>query len=108
MREKIIEVYLRDKIKSIGGRAYKFVSPGNSGVPDRLVLLPGGRSIFIELKVSGKEPTAIQLLQHKKIQALGFIVLVIDSKKKVDEYFLNGVKQISDGKRNSRKKKFLK
>ena len=39
--EKDIEKYLRDEIKKVGGIAYKFVSPGNSGVPDRLVLLPG-------------------------------------------------------------------
>jgi len=86
VRENVIEGYLRDRVKSIGGRAYKFISPGNSGVPDRLVLLPNGRSIFVELKAMGKEPTPIQLLQHKKLRALGFIVLVIDSKKKVDEF----------------------
>lgn len=86
MRENVIEGYLRDKVKAIGGRAYKFISPGNSGVPDRLVLIPGGRCIFVELKAPGKEPTPIQLMQHKKIRALGFIVLVIDSKEKVDEF----------------------
>ena len=41
LKEKDIEKYLRDEIKKVGGIAYKFVSPGNSGVPDRLVLLPG-------------------------------------------------------------------
>jgi hypothetical protein len=86
LRENIIEGYLRNKVKAMGGKAYKFVSPGNSGVPDRLVLLPGGRSIFVELKAPGKETTAKQLLQHKKLRALGFTVLVIDSKEKVDEF----------------------
>ena len=86
VKENVIEGYLRDRVKSVGGRAYKFISPGNSGVPDRLVLLPGGRCIFVELKAPGKEPTPIQLLQHKKLRALGFIVLVIDSKEKVDEF----------------------
>ncbi|MDP4146945.1 MAG: VRR-NUC domain-containing protein [Bacillota bacterium] len=86
MRENIIEEYLRNKVKAIGGKAYKFVSPGNSGVPDRLVLLPGGRSIFVELKAPNNTPTAKQLLQHKKLRALGFTVLVIDSKEKVDEF----------------------
>jgi hypothetical protein len=86
LRENIIEEYLRNKVKAIGGKAYKFVSPGNSGVPDRLVLLPGGRSIFVELKAPGREPTPIQLLQHKKLRALGFTVLIIDSKEKVDEF----------------------
>jgi hypothetical protein len=86
VRENVIEEYLRNKVKSIGGRAYKFVSPGNSGVPDRLVLLTGGRSIFVELKAPGREPTPKQLLQHKKLRTLGFTVLVIDSKEKVDEF----------------------
>lgn len=86
MRENIIEAYLRDRIKAVGGKAYKFVSPGNSGVPDRLVLLPGGRSIFVELKAPGKEPTAKQLLQHNKLIILGFTVLIIDSKEKVDKF----------------------
>jgi len=86
VRENVIEGYLRDRVKPVGGRAFKFISPGNSGVPDRLVLLPGGRCIFVELKAPGKEPTPIQFLQHKKLRALGFNVLVIDSKEMVDEF----------------------
>lgn len=86
MREKVIEDYLRRKVKEAGGIAYKFISPGNSGVPDRLVLLPEGRTVFVELKAAGKESTPIQLLQHKKIRALGFQVSVIDTKEKVDEF----------------------
>lgn len=86
MKESVIERYLRDRVKEIGGRAYKFVSPGNSGVPDRLVLLPGGKSIFIELKTPGKVTTPIQIQQHRKIRALGFEVLIIDSKEKVDDF----------------------
>lgn len=85
MRENVIEAYLRDRVKEIGGRAYKFISPGNSGVPDRLVLLPGGKNIFVELKAPGRKSTAIQLLQQKRIKDLGFQVFVIDSKEKVDE-----------------------
>jgi hypothetical protein len=86
MREKNIEDYLRRKVKEIGGIAYKFVSPGNSGVPDRLVLLPEGRTAFVELKAPGKEPTPMQLLQHRRIRDLGFVVYIIDSKVKVDEF----------------------
>ncbi len=43
MLEKMIEQKLRNEVKALGGRAYKFVSPGNDGVPDRLVVLPGGK-----------------------------------------------------------------
>lgn len=86
MRERDIEKYLREQVKKIGGRAYKFESPGHAGVPDRLVLLPGGRSAFIELKAPGKKPTPLQVAQGKKIASLGFTVLVIDSKQGVDEF----------------------
>lgn len=86
MRENVIEEYLRDQVRAIGGRAYKFVSPGNKGVPDRLVLLPGGRIIFIEMKAPGKKSTPQQLLQQKRIKALGCQVFVIDTKEKVDDF----------------------
>lgn len=91
MRERDIEAYLRDQIKAVGGIAYKFTSPGNAGVPDRLVLLPGGRVVFVELKAPGKQSTPLQLRQQRRIQALGFQVFVIDSKAKVDE-FIKGVR----------------
>lgn len=86
MKEKVIEEYLRDQVRDAGGRAYKFTSPGNDGVPDRLVLLPGARIAFVELKAPGKKPTALQELQQRRIKDLGFDVHVIDSKAGVDEF----------------------
>lgn len=86
MRESTIEAYLRDRVKELGGKAYKFVSPGNDGVPDRLVCLPGGRVVFAELKAPGKKPTRLQILQQEKLRLLGFLVFVIDSKTGVDEF----------------------
>lgn len=85
MLEKEVEQYLREQVKALGGKAYKFASPGNAGVPDRIVLLPGGVTIFVELKAPGKKPTPLQQAQQKKISNLGFTVLVIDSKQGVDD-----------------------
>lgn len=85
MSEKAIEAYLRDRVKALGGIAYKFTSPGNNGVPDRLVLLPGGRVVFVETKAPGKTSTPLQGRQQERIRKLGFTVYRdIDSKLKVD------------------------
>lgn len=86
MREKDIESYLRDEVKALGGKAYKFVSPGNAGVPDRLVCLPGGRVLFVELKAPGKGATTLQKGQHRKLEKLGHEVFTIDSKSQVKHF----------------------
>lgn len=84
MREKEVEQYLAKKVKEIGGKAFKFVSPGNAGVPDRMVCLPGGRIFFVELKAPGGKTTALQDLQIKKLYDLGFNVMVTDNKETID------------------------
>lgn len=88
MREKEVEEYLVKKVKAAGGRAYKFVSPGNDGVPDRIVMFPGGRIVFVEVKAPGKKQTELQQAQSAKIRALGQEVIVIDSKDMVDTFIL--------------------
>ena len=50
MQEKEIEKILVAEVKKLGGRAYKWVSPGNDGVPDRIVVFPNRKPIFVELK----------------------------------------------------------
>lgn len=86
VKESDIEKYLVNAVKARNGKAYKWVSPGNNGVPDRIVLFPRGVMAFVELKAPGKTPTPLQLNQHKKLEFLGFRVYVIDSKEKVDEF----------------------
>lgn len=98
MRENIIESYLRNQVKILGGKAYKFVSPGNAGVPDRLVCLPGGIIIFIETKAPGKKPTVRQKKKQRELMKLGNCVLILDSKSAVDD-FIKNVKAVMDGKR---------
>ncbi|CNK09761.1 VRR-NUC domain-containing protein [Yersinia aldovae] len=80
IREDSIEDHLVKEVKKAGGIAYKFVSPGRRSVPDRLVLLPGGKVIFVECKAPGEKPTAAQLREHDKLHALGFAVWVLDNK----------------------------
>ena len=71
-RESLIEKHLTPAVKAAGGVAYKFVSPGRRSVPDRIVLLPGGRIVFVECKSPGKAPRADQLREHERLRALGF------------------------------------
>ena len=84
MREKIIEKELVRAVKDKGGIAPKFTSPGFDGMPDRLVLLPGGRMGFVELKAPGKKPRALQLARHRLLRWLGFKVYVIDEINQID------------------------
>lgn len=84
MTEKNIEQYLVKKVRETGGKAYKFVSPGNAGVPDRLLIFPSGKVIFVELKAPGKVPTNLQKAKHRELEKLKQRVFVIDSKEKVD------------------------
>ncbi|ALX97281.1 nuclease [Serratia fonticola] len=79
-RESTVENNLVKKVKAAGGTAYKFTSPGRKAVPDRLVLLPGGRVVFVECKAPGELPRADQVREHKRLRALGFKVVVLDSK----------------------------
>lgn len=87
MLERDIEQYLVRRIKRLGGMAEKFTSPGRRSVPDRLVTLPGGRVVFIELKAPGKKPTENQLRDHQRRRDLGCEVMVIDTKEGVDNAF---------------------
>ena len=67
--EKVLERKLVEKIKKLGGHAYKFVSPNQRGVPDRLCVLPHGITIFVELKTTGKKPTKLQVLCMDELRA---------------------------------------
>lgn len=83
MREKTTETKLVKAVLAIGGLAPKFVSPGLDGVPDRLVLLPGGRIAFIELKAQGKTLRPLQVRRKKQLEALGFSVYCIDRPEQI-------------------------
>jgi len=77
--ERDIERALVARVESLGGVAEKFTSPAKRSVPDRLVTLPGGVIIFVELKAPGKKPTRKQHADHHRRRALGCDVRVIDS-----------------------------
>ena len=79
MSEKEIEKMLVATVRRAGGYAYKFVSPGTTGVPDRLVVLPEGKIGFVEVKAPGKKSRAEQCYQQRRLEELGCYVTVLDN-----------------------------
>lgn len=85
MREKIIEEKLTKAVRQKGGVCWKFTSPGSAGVPDRIVLMPGGRIAFVEVKALGEKPRKLQLSRHRLLRRLGFRVYVLDTLEDIDK-----------------------
>lgn len=83
MSEKQIEQKLVRSVKNMGGITPKFVSPGFDGMPDRIVLLPGGHIGFVEVKASGEKPRPLQLARHGLLRRLGFRVYVLDDEQQI-------------------------
>jgi hypothetical protein len=84
MLEKQIEAYLVKRVKEIGGRAYKFTSPSNRGVSDRVVVLPNGKVWFVELKRAGGKLTPLQELFAEDMHTMGQLYACLWSKEDVD------------------------
>lgn len=83
MKEKQTEQKLVKAVRAAGGICPKFTSPGFDGMPDRLVLLPGGRLGFVEVKAPGKKPRALQTARHEMLRRLGFRVYVLDAAEQI-------------------------
>lgn len=84
VRERTVEHRLSELTHQHGGIAFKWVSPGRIGVPDRLIILPGKRLFMVELKQPGGKPRPSQLAMHEKLQRLGWPVYVVDD---ADRFF---------------------
>ena len=76
--EKTLEARLVREIEARGGMALKYTSQFHRGIPDRIVLLPGGTIIFVELKSTGKKPTKLQQHAILKLIKMGYWVEIID------------------------------
>lgn len=83
MRESTIEKTLVRAVRASGGMAIKLVPPGWAGAPDRLLLMPGGRLAFVELKAPGKPLRPLQVRRKRQLEALGFSVYCIDQQEQI-------------------------
>lgn len=86
MTESELEKVLVNEVRKAGGRAYKWISPGNDGVPDRIVFLPGGHVYFVELKANRGRVSAQQKIQMRRLEELGQNVMIVRGMAGVIEF----------------------
>ena len=85
MRESSVEKRIKEEVEKLGGRCLKWVSPGFTGVPDRIIILPGGRVIFAEIKRPGEKPRPRQRRVAQILSDLGCEVVVLDDPEQLKE-----------------------
>ncbi|WP_278833292.1 VRR-NUC domain-containing protein [Porphyromonas cangingivalis] len=86
MNEKLLEKKLNLLVEKTGGLSIKFESRLLAGMPDRLVLYPGGQTYWVELKTTGQKPRAIQKYRHEQLRQMGQEVFIIDSIDSLNEF----------------------
>lgn len=86
MRESQLERKFRLAVEAVGGKAPKWTSPGNRGVPDRVVVLPGGRTVYVELKSPGEPLTPLQRKWKKTLEQLGHKHFKINSEDDIERF----------------------
>ena len=98
--EKDIERRFVEEAARHGMAALKFTSPGMAGMPDRMVLMPGGRVVFVEMKAPGEKPRPLQLRRHDFLRSYGFRVFTVDAKdgarRLADDLSREGIPDICD------------
>lgn len=87
--EKVLEAELRERCKALGWMCIKLTSQYQRGLPDRLILMPGGHACFAEIKTTGKKPTALQRVTHERLRALGYRVEVVDTTESLDNLIVD-------------------
>jgi len=87
--ERTVERYFVEMVKELGGKAYKFTSPGHSGVSDRIVVLPGGRVWFVELKSPTGSLTPLQKVFARDIKDLKGNYACLHSKEEIRAWLIS-------------------
>ena len=85
-REKNVEAYLTKKLSKMDIHCYKVLPDNRVGMPDRIVTLPNGRCIWVELKTDNGKLSIVQQLRHKELRAAGQEVRVVWNKEDADKF----------------------
>ena len=86
MLGKNIEAHLVRSVRHIGGVAYKFTSPAQRGVADRVVCLPGGSTWFVELKAANGRLSPLQRVFAQDMERLRQRYVCLWSREQIDEW----------------------
>ena len=86
MLERKVEKKLTDGVRKLGGKAYKFVSPGNVGVPDRIIVWPDGKIEFVEIKSENGRLSKMQTAQINRLQEMECAVHILYGADAVSAY----------------------
>ena len=100
--EETIEQYLRTRAEQLGFLCYKFTSPGNNGVPDR-ILIGHGSTFFVETKAPDEKPRKLQEKVIERINNHGGIAMIIDNKNDIDIILEAIIQQENTGKKSRKK-----
>lgn len=84
--EAVIENYLKNQVKKAGGLCLKFISPGYSGVPDRIIIIPGGQVVFVEVKSATGKLTELQKAFGRRLEFFKAEYALVNSKESVNEF----------------------
>jgi hypothetical protein len=99
--ETTVEEYLAAETRKRGGDCLKFTSPGTAGVFDRLLLLPHGVSVFVEVKRFGELLSPLQWRFARRCASRGHETAVVDCRAAVDELFALLDKQVTDSQKRA-------
>lgn len=86
MEERKLERFFIREIEKLNGVCWKLVVPNRAGVPDRIVLFPGGVTAFAEIKAPGKKPRKLQQRRLERLREMGFLAEVVDSVETAREF----------------------
>lgn len=92
IRENDVERLFKREVERHGALVWKFISPNRAGVPDRIVLMRGGKAVFAEIKAPGKKPRPLQMAVIANLAHIDFETWVIDSPAEVEKFINHYIK----------------